>query len=147
MGYGLCAGIAASLQRGPSSKAIVIVGDGGFQMTMNELGTAMQHKANLLIIIMDNGVLGRVEFGFKDAKGCTISGCDWVALAKSYGADGAHVRSNADIERVLSRGMNFTGLFVVAAYIDHEHKADMAKTSDSIHPAWLATPQKTVDCA
>jgi len=96
---------------------------------------------------MDNGVLGRVEFGFKDAKGCTISGCDWVALAKSYGADGAHVRSNADIERVLSRGMNFTGLFVVAAYIDHEHKADMAKTSDSIHPAWLATPQKTVDCA
>jgi len=145
MGYGLCAGIAASLQRGPSSKAIVIVGDGGFQMTMNELGTAVQHNANLLIIIMDNGVLGRVEFGFKDAKGCTITGCDWVALAKSYGGDGAHVRSNNDIESALSRGMDCNGLFVVAAYIDHEHKADMAKTSDSHHPAWLAMPQKTVD--
>jgi len=145
MGYGLCAGIAASMQRGPSSKAIVIVGDGGFQMTMNELGTAMQHNANLLIVVMDNGVLGRVEFGFKDAKGCTISGCDWVALAKSYGADGAHVRSNDDIESALSRGMDCHGVFVVAAYIDHEVKADMAKMSDSLHPAWLAKPQKTVD--
>ena len=47
---------------------MVIAGDGGFQMTMNELGTAVQHGANLLIIVVDNGVLGRVEFGFNDSQ-------------------------------------------------------------------------------
>ena len=43
----------------------------------------------MLVIVMDNGTLGRVEFGFKDAKGCEIAGCDWLALAKAYGAEGA----------------------------------------------------------
>ena len=42
MGYGLCAGIAASIERGGDARAIVIVGDGGFQMTLNELGAATQ---------------------------------------------------------------------------------------------------------
>ena len=96
----LCAGIAASLERGPGSKAIVIAGDGGFQMTMNELGTAVQHGASLLIIVIDNGVLGRVEFGFKNAKGCALTGCDWVALARSYGADGVHVRSDSQVRLI-----------------------------------------------
>ena len=62
----------------------------------------MQHNANLLVIVIDNGVLGRVEFGFNDAKGCTISGCDWVALAKAYGADGPstpHVPSTHQVFR------------------------------------------------
>ena len=49
----------------------------------------IQHKTNMLVIVMDNGTLGRVEFGFKDAKGCEIAGCDWLALAKAYGAEGA----------------------------------------------------------
>ena len=40
MGYALCAGIAASIDR-PKSKVVVVAGDGGFQMTMNELGTAV----------------------------------------------------------------------------------------------------------
>tara|TARA_B100000795_G_scaffold126067_1_gene94043 strand:- start:519 stop:836 length:318 start_codon:yes stop_codon:yes gene_type:complete len=84
---------------------VVIAGDGGFQMTMNELGTAVQHGANLLIIVVDNGVLGRVEFGFSGSQGCEITGCDWVALARCYGADGMHVTSDGEIESALSRGM------------------------------------------
>ena len=145
MGYALCAGIPASLERGPSAKAIVIVGDGGFQMTMNELGTAIQHKAQLLIVVIDNGVLGRVEFGFKNAGGCQITGCDWVALARSYGADGVHVRSDADIGAALTQGMAAEGVFVVAAYTDQRVKADMAKTSDATLPYWLTAPTSKVD--
>lgn len=145
MGYALCAGIAASLERGPDSKAVVIAGDGGFQMTMNELGTAVQHGANLLIIVVDNGVLGRVEFGFSGSQGCEITGCDWVALARCYGADGMHVTSDGEIESALSRGMASKGVFVLAAHTDPQVKADMAKTSDAQHPQWLSAPQQKVD--
>jgi len=145
MGYALCAGIAASLTRGPHGKAIVIAGDGGFQMTMNELGTAVQHKANLLIIVLDNGVLGRVEFGFKNAAGCAITGCDWVALARAYGADGMHVASDEQTEEAVERGMAAQGVFVIAAHTDPHLKAAMAKTSDVHHPVWLAAPQQKVD--
>ena len=141
----LCAGIAASLERGPGSKAIVIAGDGGFQMTMNELGTAVQHGASLLIIVIDNGVLGRVEFGFKNAKGCALTGCDWVALARSYGADGVHVRSDSQVEAALAAGMASEGVFVIAAYTDPGVKADMAKTSDAKLPYWLSAPTDKVD--
>ena len=117
MGYALCAGIAASLERGKDGpgKAIVIAGDGGFQMTMNELGTAIQHNCNILIIVIDNGVLGRVEFGFKNAKGCDLKRdgkllIDWVALAKSYeGADGVEVRSDEEIGPALEKGDGVEG--------------------------------------
>ena len=145
MGYALCAGIAASLERGPAAKAIVIAGDGGFQMTMNELGTAIQHGANLLIIVIDNGTLGRVEFGFKNAKGCQITGCDWVALARSYGADGTHVTSDAQISPALAKGMAHEGIFVIASATDPTVKADMAKTSDAKLPKWLSAPTNKVD--
>ena len=153
MGYALCAGIAASLERGKDGpgKAIVIAGDGGFQMTMNELGTAIQHNCNILIIVIDNGVLGRVEFGFKNAKGCDLKRdgkllIDWVALAKSYeGADGVEVRSDEEIGPALEKGMASKGVFVLAAYTDPEVKAEMAKPSDAHHPAWLTAPQNKVD--
>ena len=145
MGYALCAGIAASLERGPSAKAIVIAGDGGFQMTMNELGTAVQHRANLLIIVIDNGTLGRVEFGFKNAKGCQIAGCDWVALAKAYGASGVHVASDAELAPALAEGMAHEGIFLIASHTDPTVKADMAKTSDAKLPTWLSAPTSKVD--
>ena len=47
MGYGLCAGIVASLVRAGDGRAVVVVGDGGVQMTINELGTAQHLYANL----------------------------------------------------------------------------------------------------
>lgn len=114
-------------------------------MTMNELGTAVQHGANLLVVVVDNGVLGRVEFGFNDAKGCGLTGCDWVALAQAYGAAGAHVRADGEIEAALAAGMAHEGVFVLAAHTDPHVKADMAKTSDAKHPSWLTAPQHKVD--
>ena len=114
-------------------------------MTMNELGTAMQHGCSLLVIVIDNGVLGRVEFGFKDAQGCQITGCDWVALARSYGASGVHVHADADIEPALAQGMAAEGVFVLAAHTDPHVKAEMAKTSDAKLPYWLSAPTNKVD--
>mmetsp|Transcript_3995 Transcript_3995/g.13388 ORF Transcript_3995/g.13388 Transcript_3995/m.13388 type:complete len:312 (+) Transcript_3995:225-1160(+) len=145
MGYGLCAGIAASIERGGDARAIVIVGDGGFQMTLNELGTAIQHGCRLLLLVIDNGLLGRVEHGFKNAKGCEITGCDWVALARAYGADGTHVARDSEIEAALDAGLSAKGVFVLAARCDPALRAEMAKTSDGIMPPWLEPPGNHVE--
>ena len=138
MGYALCAGIAASLMRGAESRVVVVVGDGGFQMTCNELATAVQHKARLLIVLVDNGLLGRVEFGFKNAKGCAIAGCDWVALARAYGAEGAWVESDDAVEAALDEGLRCEGVFILAVRADPTVKADMTKMHDAVLPKWLS---------
>ena len=92
MGYALCAGIAAILAKPAPAGAVVLAGDGAFQMTMQELATFQQHKRpgdNLLCVVFDNGLMGRVAFGFDNALGCELTGWDYVAMAKSCGGDGA----------------------------------------------------------
>ena len=66
MGYGLCAGIAALQTLPAPQRAVVVVGDGGFQMTLQELATFKQHcrpGQRLLVIVFDNALLGRVLCG------------------------------------------------------------------------------------
>ena len=66
MGYGLCAGIAALQTLPAPQRAVVVVGDGGFQMTLQELATFKQHRRpgqRLLVIVFDNALLGRVLCG------------------------------------------------------------------------------------
>ena len=127
------------------STDVVVVGDGGFQMTMNELGTAVQHGCRLVVIVVDNGVLGRVEFGFDNAKGCAISGCDWVALAKAYGADGLAISDDAQVGEALAVALECKGVFILAVRSDPKVKADMAKMHDTVLPKWLTGPVHTVD--
>jgi len=66
MGYGVPAGIAASLlmQRAQrqQGRVVVIVGDGGFQMTLQELATAVEHDCSIVIIVLDNGLSKAEEY-------------------------------------------------------------------------------------
>jgi len=109
------------------------------------VGTAIQHGCRLLLLVIDNGLLGRVEHGFKNAKGCEITGCDWVALARAYGADGMHVARDSEIEAALDAGLSAKGVFVLAARCDPALRAEMAKTSDGIMPPWLEPPGNHVE--
>jgi acetolactate synthase-1/2/3 large subunit len=130
MGYSICAGIASILAQPPGATAVVIVGDGGFQMTCNELAVFKQHKREgdlLLLVVLDNKVLGRVFFGFSDAKGCEIEGPDYVQLSHAYGGDGMVVTSNDQVKAALREANARRGLFIVHARTDPSIKADMAK--------------------
>jgi len=76
MGYALNAAVAGilSVPKGPAG-AVVLTGDGGFQMSLQELATFQQMKREgdkLLCIVFDNQVLGRVAFGFDKAAGCEM---------------------------------------------------------------------------
>ena len=89
MGFALPAGVGAKFAR-PDAEVWVIVGDGGFQMTMAELATIVQEKTNVKIAIINNGYLGMVrqwqEFFYEGRYESTpLLSPDFVKLAEAYG--------------------------------------------------------------
>jgi acetolactate synthase-1/2/3 large subunit len=101
MGFGLPAAIGAKLGR-PDREVWAIVGDGGFQMTMTELGTAVQAGANVKIAIIDNGYLGMVRQWqelFYDAryKATPVLSPDFCKLAGAYGIAARRVTTREEV--------------------------------------------------
>jgi acetolactate synthase-1/2/3 large subunit len=95
MGFALPAAIGAKMAR-PEAEVWVVVGDGGFQMTMCELATIVQEKINLKIAIINNGYLGMVrqwqEFFYDKRYVATpLVAPDFAALANSFGIRGETV--------------------------------------------------------
>ena len=107
MGFALPAAIGAKVAR-PDAEVWVVVGDGGFQMTMCELATVAQEQLKLHIAIINNGYLGMVrqwqEF-FYDRRyaGTPILSPDFAALARSFGLLGETVRARGEVEDVVER--------------------------------------------
>lgn len=100
MGFGLPAAIG-SWYGAPHRDVIAIIGDGGFQMTLQELGTIMQFGAKVKILILNNQFLGMVRqwqqlFNEKRYSFVNITSPDFVALAKSYYIDGQKVSEESN---------------------------------------------------
>ena len=90
MGYGLPAAIAAALHS-PGRRVVCFAGDGCLQMTLQEFGTACQDKANILLVVVDNGMYGTIrmhqEREFPGRVSATsLVNPDFAALARAYGA-------------------------------------------------------------
>jgi thiamine pyrophosphate-dependent acetolactate synthase large subunit-like protein len=100
MGFSLPAAIAAQLAR-PDHKVIAICGDGGFQMVVGELATAVQERLPIVIIVFNNGVLQNVAVQQRAQYGTAITNPDFVALARAYGGDGAVVDGRTDVDAVM----------------------------------------------
>ena len=98
MGYGLPAAVAAKLRR-PDSPVICLAGDGCFQMTCQELGTAAQSGANVIVLVVDNGTYGTIrmhqERNYPRRVSATdIVNPDFAALGAAYGMFTRRVESN-----------------------------------------------------
>lgn len=112
MGFGFPAAIGAQLGR-PNDTVVAVVGDGGFQMTLFELSTAVLQKLPVKILILNNHFLGMVrqwqELFFDNRKsGVDLEGNpDFVKLAEAYGAKGFQIKRPADIEKVLTRALEY----------------------------------------
>jgi acetolactate synthase I/II/III large subunit len=101
MGFALPAAIGAKFAK-PDCEVWVVVGDGGFQMTMSELATIVQEKTNLKIAIINNGYLGMVrqwqEFFYDKRYVATpLVAPDFAALAIAFGIRGERVTSRAEV--------------------------------------------------
>ena len=101
MGFALPAAIGAKFAK-PDSEVWVVVGDGGFQMTMCELATIVQEKIKINIAIINNGFLGMVrqwqEFFYDKRYVATpLVAPDFAALANAFGIRGERITSRADV--------------------------------------------------
>ena len=106
MGYGLPAAVAAKIAF-PNKTVVAFAGDGCFQMTMQELGTASQAKAAVVVLVIDNGMYGTIrmhqELHFPNRVSVTdLVNPDFCALAKAYGAFATQVTNSAQFPQALS---------------------------------------------
>ena len=127
MGYGLGACIGAQIGR-PDKKIINVAGDGSFRMNCNELATAVEYKLPIIVLILNNHVLGMVRQWqdlFYDSRfsSTTIDrGTDFVKLAEAYGAKGMHLERKADVDRVLNEALASDIPVVINCEIDRDEK-------------------------
>lgn len=110
MGYGFPAAIGAQVAQ-PDKTVWAIVGDGGFQMTLQELATAVEQKLPVKIALMNNGFLGMVRqwqelFWNRRYSGVDINvQPDFVKLVEAYGAVGIKVETRAEVEPAIKKAM------------------------------------------
>jgi len=125
MGFALPAAIGAAY--GDTSRTtIAIIGDGGFQMTLQELGTIMQFKPNVKIIILNNQFLGMVRqwqqlFHEKRYSFVDITSPDFVQVAKGFGIPGKSISKRGELKDSLKQMLEQDGSFLLEIMVGKEN--------------------------
>jgi acetolactate synthase-1/2/3 large subunit len=125
MGFGLPAAVGAQLAS-PGQLVVAVVGDGGFQMTNQELATAVQYNLPVKILIMNNGYLGMVRqwqemFYDRTYSEVDISVApDFVKLAEAYGAAGFRAERPEELRDVIEAALNHKGVAVMDIVVSKE---------------------------
>lgn len=125
MGFGLPAAIGAKYGA-PDRTVVAIIGDGGFQMTLQELGTIMQFGADVKILILNNRFLGMVRqwqelFNDKRYSFVDITSPDFVALAKAYYIDGQSISDRKDLKKALQTMLEHKGSYLLEIFTGKEN--------------------------
>lgn len=112
MGAGLPAAIAAKMAA-PARTVLCLAGDGEFLMTGQELATAAQYRAGVLVLVFNNGMYGTVrmhqEREYPDrVLGSELTNPDFARLAQAFGGFGAVARDNAQFEQLIGPALRFT---------------------------------------
>jgi len=110
MGYGLPAAVAAALEH-PDRPVICLAGDGCFQMTCQEFGTACEYGAKVIVLVVNNGMYGTIRMHQEKTYPGRVSGTalknpDFAAWARSYGALGLVVERTTDFPEALQRALH-----------------------------------------
>jgi acetolactate synthase-1/2/3 large subunit len=125
MGFGLPAAIGAKFGA-PDKTVVAVIGDGGFQMTLQELGTIMQSGVDVKIMILNNQFLGMVRqwqqlFNEKRYSFVDITSPDFVKLAESYYIAGKKVSERADLKSSLEEMLQHKGSFLLEVMVVKEN--------------------------
>jgi acetolactate synthase-1/2/3 large subunit len=125
MGFGLPAAIGAKFGA-PDRTVVAIIGDGGFQMTLQELGTIMQFGAAVKILILNNRFLGMVRqwqqlFHDKRYSFVDITSPDFVALAKAYYIEGQSVTHRKDVKNAVKAMLDHDGPYLLEVFTGKEN--------------------------
>ena len=125
MGFALPAAIGAAYGD-PSRTTVAIIGDGGFQMTIQELGTIMQFKPNVKILILNNQFLGMVRqwqqlFHEKRYSFVDITSPDFVQVAKGFYIPGQRVTEREDLKNALKAMLDHDGSYLLEVMVGKEN--------------------------
>ena len=124
MGFALPAAIGAKVAR-PEAEVWVVVGDGGFQMTMAELATMMQEKLIINVAIINNGYLGMVrqwqEFFYeRNYQSTPLLSPDFARLAEAYGIHSMRVTERGDVVPAVRAAREHDGPVVIDFRVEQE---------------------------
>lgn len=125
MGFALPAAIGAKFGA-PERTVVAIIGDGGFQMTCQELGTIMQSKVNVKIVILNNRFLGMVRqwqelFQEKRYSFVDIASPDYVKLADAYNIPAQSVSDRSDLGLALKTMLETDGAYLLEILVGKEN--------------------------
>lgn len=124
MGFELPGAIGAKVGS-PEDVVWCIAGDGGFQMTIQELATVAQENIDIKIAIINNGFLGMVRqwqqlFYERNYFGTLLGGPDFVKIAEAYGIPGIRVKDKALVVEAIEKAMNHKGAFLIDFVVEPE---------------------------
>jgi acetolactate synthase I/II/III large subunit len=125
MGFALPAAIGAKFGA-PERTVVAVIGDGGVQMTLQELGTILQTEVNVKILILNNHFLGMVRqwqqlFHDKRYSFVDIASPDYVKLAEAYGIAGASIESRDQLNEALSTMYHHPGSYLLEVNVGKEN--------------------------
>lgn len=125
MGFGMGAAIGAALGD-PGRKTVLITGDGGFHMSLSELATLKRYNIPVVVVVMNNGVLGMVrqwQKVFYDGRfSATQPGrsTDIAAVAKAFGVKGMRIKTPSQAGRVFKKALSMDKPVVIDCRIDSD---------------------------
>jgi acetolactate synthase I/II/III large subunit len=125
MGFALPAAIGAKFGA-PERTVIAVIGDGGFQMTLQELGTIMQSEVDIKILILNNRFLGMVRqwqqlFHDKRYSFVNIESPDFVMLAKAYHIEGQSISERKNLKDALQKMIAHKGSYLLEVMVGKEN--------------------------
>ncbi len=124
MGFGLPAALGAQIAA-PDRTVVTFIGDGGFQMTIQELGTIAQHKLPVKIVVLNNNFLGMVRqwqqlFFEKRYSFTELQNPDFIAIAKGFGIDAHKVEVREELEDSIQKMIDHPGPYMLEVVIEKE---------------------------
>jgi acetolactate synthase-1/2/3 large subunit len=125
MGFSLPAAIGAKFGA-PERTVVSIIGDGGVQMTIQELGTIMQSEVDVKILILNNHFLGMVRqwqqlFHDKRYSFVDIASPDYVMVAKGYGIEGHSISDRKDLKQAVQKMIDHKGAYLLEVVVGKEN--------------------------
>ncbi|MCW3805238.1 biosynthetic-type acetolactate synthase large subunit [Plebeiibacterium marinum] len=124
MGFGLPAALGAKMGM-PERDVCVFIGDGGFQMTIQELGTILQTKSAVKIILLNNNYLGMVRqwqelFFDKRYASTELTNPDFQTIAKGYGIECSLVTSRDNLDQAIEKMAKSEGAYLLEVRVEKE---------------------------
>lgn len=124
MGYGLPAAFGAKLAQ-PEREVVAFIGDGGFQMTIQELGMCSQWETGVKIVLLDNNYLGMVRqwqqlFFDRRYSSVALKNPDFVKIAEGFGVPGQTVSNPAQLNSAIAEMLGHEGPYLLHVRVEQE---------------------------